>query len=67
MKAALFKRDPGVEIQTLWGSTLCHIDDVTFKEKKDIPHIFTKYRQETRQTKVRTLVPTPVKGQLPLP
>ena len=54
------------EIQSIWGSTIYHIDDIPFKPQ-DLPHIYGKFREKTAGTKVRSLLKKPEKGDLPFP
>jgi deoxyribodipyrimidine photo-lyase len=66
VKAALHKKDPKVHIESIWGSTIYHKDDLPFKPS-ELPHIYGKFREKSEGTKVRELVPTPTKGSLPFP
>ena len=52
------------KIQTLWGSTLYHLEDLPF-HPVDLPHIYGKFRERTQEVKVRDLLPEPKKGDLP--
>ena len=56
-----------MEIVNIWGSTLYHIDDLPYKPLTDLPHIYGKFREKSEGTKVRSLLPTPTKGELPFP
>lgn len=51
----------------MWGSTLYHIDDLPFNPNDALPHIYGKFREKSEGTKVRALLPTPKKGELPFP
>ena len=66
VKEAIKKKDPKIQIESIWGSTLYHLDDVPFKPE-NLPHIYGKFREKTDGTKVRALAPTPNKGDLPFP
>jgi len=65
VKAALMKKDADVQIQSLWGSTIYHIDDLPYKPDTELPHIYGKFREKSQNVKVRALAPTPGKGDLP--
>lgn len=39
----------GIEIQTAWGSTLFHPDDLPFSIN-DLPEVFTRFRKETEKS-----------------
>jgi len=39
---------------------LCHIDDLPFDPKNDeCPHVYGRFREKTRDIKIRPLFPTP--------
>ena len=54
------------EVKSLWGSTLYNIEDLPFKPA-ELPHIYGKFREKSEGVKVRKLVPTPKKNELPFP
>ena len=56
-----------VDFVSVWGSTLHHIDDLPYKPLEYFPHVYGNFRKKQEDVKVRPLVPTPVKGDLPLP
>ena len=67
VKEALKKKMPKVQIESIWGSTIYHIDDLPYKAGTELPHIYGKFREKSEGTRVRALLPTPTKGQLPFP
>jgi deoxyribodipyrimidine photo-lyase len=56
-----------VQIESIWGSTIYHIDDLPYKPATELPHIYGKFREKSEGTRVRALLPTPKKGELPFP
>ncbi len=67
VKDAVKKKAPKVQIENLWGSTIYHIDDLPYKAGEELPHIYGKFREKSESTRVRALLPTPKKGELPFP
>lgn len=51
----------------IWGSTLHHIDDLPYDPIEYCPHVYGFFRKKHADVKVRPLLDTPTKGQLPLP
>lgn len=47
-----------------WGLSLYHISDLPFKVQ-DLPHIYGKFRERTREIKVRQPFDAPKKNELP--
>lgn len=67
VKQAMKRKDQKVQIESIWGSTLYHIDDLPYKPQTDLPHLYGKFREKSEDTKVRALLPTAKKGELPFP
>ena len=49
----------------LWGSTLHHVDDLSYDPFVWYPHIFGIAMRKQADVKVRPLIPTPTSGSLP--
>jgi hypothetical protein len=62
---ALIATIPEATFVSVWGSTMYHIDDLPFNVKTYFPHIFGNLKKKTEGLKVRPMLPTPTKGQLP--
>jgi deoxyribodipyrimidine photo-lyase len=56
-----------VRAESVWGSTLHHLDDLPYNPKEYLPHIYGKFREKQAGVKVRPLVDAPKKGELVLP
>ena len=56
-----------VQVESVWGSTLHHIDDMSYNPKEYLPHIYGKFREKNAGVNVRPLLPTPIKKDLPYP
>jgi deoxyribodipyrimidine photo-lyase len=54
-----------VTIESVWGSTIHHLDDLPYNPKEYLPHIYGKFREKGADIKVRDLLPTPKSGDLP--
>ena len=54
-------------VESIWGSTLYHLDDLDYNPKEYLPHIYGKFREKSAGVKVRDLVKSPAKGDLPYP
>ena len=67
VKEAQKKKTPKVQIESIWGSTIYHIDDLPYKAATELPHIYGKFREKSEGTRIRALLPTPKKGELPFP
>lgn len=61
----LLKAQKEINFVSLWGSTLHHIDDLPYKPLEYFPHVYGNFRKAQANVKVRELLPTPVKGELP--
>ena len=59
------KTPSSVDFVNLWGSTLHHIDDMPYDPVEYFPHIYGNFRKKGESVKVRELLPSPQKGQLP--
>lgn len=55
----------GIDFVNLWGSTLHHIDDLSYDPVEYFPHIYGNFRKKGESTPVRELLPSPTKGKLP--
>ncbi|KAK9915425.1 hypothetical protein WJX75_009007 [Coccomyxa subellipsoidea] len=66
VRAALGHRG---SLQLLWGNTLYHKDDLPYRsDMTDLPDVFTPFRSKVEaRCQVRTPLPAPVQGSLPLP
>jgi len=65
VKKALEKESGlSVEVEGVWGSTLHHIDDLSYDPHEYLPHIYGKFREKSQDVKVRPLLETPAKGDL---
>jgi len=53
------EKDLSVKIESVWGSTLYHIDDLPYQPKEYLPHIYGKFREKTASVRVRPLLETP--------
>lgn len=53
------------KIVDMWGSTIYHVDDLPFKPKEYLPHIYGKFREKSEGTRVREVLDTPKKGEIP--
>jgi len=49
----------------IWGSTLHHLDDLPYTPGEKFPFAYGYYRKSNAGVKVREVVPTPEKGELP--
>nr|AIE57496.1 CRY-DASH [Platynereis dumerilii] len=53
------KKSCGVQLQTIWGATLYHLDDLPFKPQR-LPDVYTQFRKTVEsQGRVRPLVEMP--------
>jgi len=67
VKQSLTAKDPKVKVHSIWGSTIYHIDDLPYKPATELPHVYGRFREKSEGTRVRALLPTPKKGELPIP
>jgi len=49
----------------VWGSTLYHLDDLPYKPKEYLPHIYGKFREKSAAVRVRKCHDAPKKGDMP--
>lgn len=65
----LAAKDQGlsIQIESVWGSTLYHIDDLPFKPKEYLQHIYGRFRKITAPVRIRPVLGTPEVGDLPFP
>ncbi|XP_051543717.1 cryptochrome DASH [Myxocyprinus asiaticus] len=57
-----------VKIQTFWGSTLYHRDDLPFSQIRGLPDVYTQFRKAVEsQSRVRPVFPTPEQVKSPPP
>eukprot|EP00048_Salpingoeca_helianthica_P020268 m.5726 g.5726 ORF g.5726 m.5726 type:complete len:637 (-) comp4604_c0_seq1:35-1945(-) len=55
------------KLELLWGATMIHVDDLPYPPEQ-VPNTFTSFRKRVEETsQPRALLPTPTRGQLPLP
>jgi len=52
-------------IETVWGSTLHHIDDFTYNPYQKLAENYTGFTRNQNGVQVRALLPTPKAGELP--
>ena len=57
----------GAKVRSVWGSTLYHLEDLPYNPKEYLPHIYGKFREKSAGVKVREMLKTPLKGDLPYP
>jgi hypothetical protein len=56
-----------VNFVSIWGSTLHHLDDLPYNPTEYFPHVYGNFRKKQEHVKVRQILPSPEKGELPLP
>lgn len=54
-----------MELLSVWGLTLHHLDDLDYNPKEYLPHIYGKFRERGARVRVHPLLSTPKKGDLP--
>lgn len=54
-----------MQVESVWGSTLHHIDDLGYDPTEYLPHVYGKFREKNAGVKVRHPLPSPTKGQMP--
>ena len=61
------KKDKGlsVSLESIWSSTLFNLNDLDYDPKEYLPHVYGKFREKSTNVRVRDLLPTPQKKQLP--
>ena len=59
------KSEYNVNIDKVWGSTLHHLDDLSYDPVDYLPHIYGKFREKNAGVPVRPLLKTPEKDDLP--
>ena len=47
------------EIESVWGNTLHHLNDLSYNPKEYLPHIYGKFREKNATVPVRPLLPNP--------
>ena len=52
------QQNKGAKYQSIWGSTLHHIDDIGYNPKEYLPHIYGKFREKHVSVKVRKIIQT---------
>eukprot|EP01006_Ploeotia_vitrea_P019562 TRINITY_DN51771_c0_g1_i1.p1 TRINITY_DN51771_c0_g1~~TRINITY_DN51771_c0_g1_i1.p1 ORF type:complete len:560 (-),score=51.74 TRINITY_DN51771_c0_g1_i1:672-2351(-) len=59
----------GFKLDYIWGATMYHRDDLPYHNTlSDMPDVFTPFKQQVeKRSRIREMLPTPQKGQLPLP
>lgn len=58
-------KNAGISVDSVWGSTLHHIDDLPYNPREYLPHIYGRFREKNAGVKVRPLLEAPKKGELP--
>ena len=53
------RKNISTEIESVWGNTLHHIDDLDYNPKEYLPHIYGKFREKNATVLVRPLLSTP--------
>jgi deoxyribodipyrimidine photolyase len=66
VEVAMKEKDASLNIHRVWGSTIYHIDDLSF-DSSLLASTYTKFRSQSDGTQVRKLLPNPSKGSIPLP
>ena len=63
----LAKKDKGlsVSLESIWGSTLYNLNDLDYNPSDWMPHVYGKFREKSQKVRVRDLLPTPQKKELP--
>jgi deoxyribodipyrimidine photo-lyase len=59
------KSEYNVNVDKVWGSTLHHLDDLSYDPVDYLPHIYGKFREKNAGVPVRPLLKTPEKDDLP--
>jgi deoxyribodipyrimidine photo-lyase len=54
-----------LSMKSVWSSTLYHLDDLDYDPQEYLPHIYGKFREKNQHVRVRNLLPTPGKKELP--
>lgn len=54
-----------VKMESVWGLTLHHKDDLDYDPNEYLPHIYGRFRDRNALVKVRPELPSPAKGELP--
>jgi hypothetical protein len=52
-------------MESVWGSTLHHIDDMPYNPKEYLPHIYGKFWEKNAAVPVRQLVESPKLYEMP--
>jgi hypothetical protein len=52
-KAAGNDKNLNVSIESVWGSTLHHLDDLPYNPREYLPHIYGKFREKQANVRVR--------------
>lgn len=55
------------QIESVWGNTLHHLDDLPYNPNEYLPHIYGKFREKNAAVPVRPVLPTPQKNDMPFP
>jgi hypothetical protein len=50
------------KVESVWGLTLHHLNDLDYDPNEYLPHIYGKFRERNLNVKVRPLLPTPTKN-----
>ena len=58
-------KDLSLSLKSIWGSTCYHLDDLDYDPKEYLPHIYGKFREKNQNVRVRNLLPTSGKKDMP--
>ena len=61
------KLDTSVSLDSIWGLTMHHLNDLDYNPLEYLPHIYGKFRERNAYVKVRPVVAPPAKKELPFP
>lgn len=53
------KNSISASVESVWGSTLHHLDDMPYDPNEQLPHVYGRFRDKGSSVKVRELLPTP--------
>lgn len=56
-----------MDFVSVWGNTLHHIDDLPYNPISYFPHVYGNFRKKQAEVKVRALLESPGKDELPMP
>ena len=65
LKTLSTKQNISIQLHSIWSLTLHHLHDLDYDPKEYLPHVYGKFRERSAHVKVRQLLRTPGKGDLP--